>query len=137
MVLHPNFNKIVTLCFQHYVSGSEAKLVAFAFVYKLETLFLVVHTVLIFDFLFLLYKEFGFQLLNVFDIVLRELLLVAFLKNVVSIFISFYGVTALEANAFLFRNLFELDYKSILILLDSPLHARVPMIFDGVVSPAL
>lgn len=55
----------------------------------------------------------------------------------VAVLIDFDWLAALVLEAFGFNDFLEEDYEFFLVLLDSPLHTRVPVVLDGVVGPPL
>lgn len=54
-----------------------------------------------------------------------------------SLLIKLYCLAAQVFHAMLFNKIFEKDGELVLVLLDSPFHARIPVILDGIVCSSL
>ena len=94
---------------------------------------IVVLLVLILDLEALLLEALNFEVLHNFDVFLR----VAFrILLGITLVIELHWLAALVWDTMAFRDLSEDDFEFFNVILDSLLHAGVPMVLDGVVGSA-
>ena len=87
-----------------------------------------------FDHLALFIKKILLKILHDPDILIC---IVPLIVDRISLLIHFNSLTANILNALLLDTFSKENSELVLILLDPPLHAGVPVVLDGVISPAL
>ena len=136
-----DIHEVLASTIEHDDGLREAVVVARGFGYVLLTLLDVVVLRLSTDFGSLLVQQVLLQLLEQANVVLRHhflaLLPLQITDEVVSIAISLHWVTAHELETTVLEPLLEQFFKVFLVDDDPLLHARVPVVLDRVVSPAL
>jgi hypothetical protein len=88
----------------------------------------------LFDHLALFIKKILLKILHDADILIC---IVPLVVDWISLLIHFDGLTANILDSLLLDTFSKENSELVLILLDPPLHAGVPMILDGVISPTL